>query len=304
MNNAISPSQHAERFEFDVLRCPNCASRIDGSLTCSGCSIRFEDEGGVLNLLPSNLDGVKRGEDTVFAANSAELLKSKGRPWRRIINRHEISRFDMEIVDNLPRGRFLELGGETCFASALYKSVYPDSIVYGSDVSPNSLRNVAVPTCKLFPAQPDFLIAVDAECLPFNDATFDAVFCLTMIHHLPHPTKMMNEIVRVLRPGGRFIGIDHSVPQHFRWLFRETAQERAAAHDIQERVLSYDDWVSIVGPSRIPLTSIKIYKSHKYLYTPLTILGAQFVGTLPDSVARRFFPVGIVIDYVKPVLAS
>ncbi len=44
----------------------------------------------------------------------------------------------------------------------------------------------------------------DAETLPFDDGTFDIVYSWGVIHHTPNTPKAATEIVRVLRPGGRF----------------------------------------------------------------------------------------------------
>lgn len=43
----------------------------------------------------------------------------------------------------------------------------------------------------------------DAEALPFNDASFDAVVANFGIHHVPRPGIALAEAHRVLRPGGR-----------------------------------------------------------------------------------------------------
>lgn len=51
----------------------------------------------------------------------------------------------------------------------------------------------------------------DAGLMPFDDASFDAVVCFTMLHHVPSPQlqdKVFAEVVRVLRPGGVFAGSD------------------------------------------------------------------------------------------------
>lgn len=48
---------------------------------------------------------------------------------------------------------------------------------------------------------------VDAEVLPFEDATFDVVYSWGVIHHSEHPELILEEIRRVLRPGGKFIGM-------------------------------------------------------------------------------------------------
>lgn len=43
----------------------------------------------------------------------------------------------------------------------------------------------------------------DAQSLPFNDDSFDAVICGFGIIHVPDPHKAMSEMRRVLKPGGR-----------------------------------------------------------------------------------------------------
>jgi ubiquinone/menaquinone biosynthesis C-methylase UbiE len=45
----------------------------------------------------------------------------------------------------------------------------------------------------------------DAESLPFPDASFDLVYSNGVLHHTPHTPRAVNEIQRVLRPGGRAI---------------------------------------------------------------------------------------------------
>jgi len=47
----------------------------------------------------------------------------------------------------------------------------------------------------------------DAESLPFPDASFDLVYSWGVIHHAEHPECIVEEIRRVLRPGGAFIGM-------------------------------------------------------------------------------------------------
>jgi ubiquinone/menaquinone biosynthesis C-methylase UbiE len=47
----------------------------------------------------------------------------------------------------------------------------------------------------------------DAENLPFPDAEFDLVYSWGVIHHSARPEKVIAEIRRTLRPGGRFIGM-------------------------------------------------------------------------------------------------
>jgi ubiquinone/menaquinone biosynthesis C-methylase UbiE len=45
----------------------------------------------------------------------------------------------------------------------------------------------------------------DAESLPYDDATFDLVVGHAVLHHIPDVEMAMREVLRVLRPGGRFV---------------------------------------------------------------------------------------------------
>lgn len=42
----------------------------------------------------------------------------------------------------------------------------------------------------------------DASRLPFDDNTFDAVTCIEALEFMPDPVRSLEELVRVLRPGG------------------------------------------------------------------------------------------------------
>ena len=46
------------------------------------------------------------------------------------------------------------------------------------------------------------LAKMDVKKLELPDASFDAVFSNTILHHIPEPAAMLREAARVLRPGG------------------------------------------------------------------------------------------------------
>jgi ubiquinone/menaquinone biosynthesis C-methylase UbiE len=48
----------------------------------------------------------------------------------------------------------------------------------------------------------------DAAALPFADAAFDAVVTRLSVHHFDRPSRVFEEIFRVLRPGGSFVIAD------------------------------------------------------------------------------------------------
>lgn len=50
-----------------------------------------------------------------------------------------------------------------------------------------------------------FLVAADADSLPFADNTFDAVISLTLLQNMPNPKETVFEMTRVTEKGGRVI---------------------------------------------------------------------------------------------------
>lgn len=46
------------------------------------------------------------------------------------------------------------------------------------------------------------IVQSDAQCLPFEDKTFDVVILFEAIYYLPHPEKFLSECKRVLRKNG------------------------------------------------------------------------------------------------------
>ncbi|MBK9249262.1 MAG: class I SAM-dependent methyltransferase [Ignavibacteria bacterium] len=45
----------------------------------------------------------------------------------------------------------------------------------------------------------------DAENMPFDDNSFDAVYSFGVIHHTPNIQKTIEETYRILKPGGQAI---------------------------------------------------------------------------------------------------
>jgi SAM-dependent methyltransferase len=46
---------------------------------------------------------------------------------------------------------------------------------------------------------------LDAEALPYGDASLGALVLFDVLHHLPSPRRFFAEAIRVLRPGGRLV---------------------------------------------------------------------------------------------------
>jgi len=62
---------------------------------------------------------------------------------------------------------------------------------------------------------PQVDVVGDAHALPFDEATFDCIICAEVLEHLHTPTQAIDEMYRVLKPGGRIILTTRFMfPQH------------------------------------------------------------------------------------------
>tara|TARA_Y200000002_G_scaffold320272_1_gene280008 strand:- start:652 stop:1434 length:783 start_codon:yes stop_codon:yes gene_type:complete len=64
----------------------------------------------------------------------------------------------------------------------------------------NKLKHLAYTTCDLESPLAD--VKADICDLPFADASFDWILCNHVLEHIPNDTKAMQELYRVLKPGG------------------------------------------------------------------------------------------------------
>jgi ubiquinone/menaquinone biosynthesis C-methylase UbiE len=73
--------------------------------------------------------------------------------------------------------------------------------VTGIDLSPQSLQ-VAQRYFTLLGLKAELRVS-NAEAMDFGDAMFDVVYSFGVLHHTPDIKQALNEVYRVLRPGGR-----------------------------------------------------------------------------------------------------
>lgn len=103
-------------------------------------------------------------------------------------------------------GRVLELGVGTGLALSRYAQHL--SIV-GIDLSPEMLEVARKRVADENLTHVEALLEMDAGALEFPDASFDLVVVMYTITVVPHPDQVMDEVARVLRPGGRAFFVSH-----------------------------------------------------------------------------------------------
>ncbi|MBX7219843.1 MAG: class I SAM-dependent methyltransferase [Blastocatellia bacterium] len=107
-------------------------------------------------------------------------------------------------------GNVLEIGGGTGVNLQYYQGLA--SLVL-TDPDPLMIEQAER---KLRPgAFPVRFEVVSAEALPFPDGSFDTVVATLVFCTIPQPAKALAEIRRVLRPGGKFLFMEHVRPRPF-----------------------------------------------------------------------------------------
>ena len=126
-------------------------------------------------------------------------------------------------------------GGTGALAEALAGRVAEVTV---SDISEPMLAHVAAPARA---------VVARAEQLPFPDHSFDLVACVRALHHVDSPTRALDEMARVVRPGGRIVIedflADPDPDRARRWeeieRLRDTGHRRlVAAGEVRSRLLA------------------------------------------------------------------
>lgn len=121
------------------------------------------------------------------------------------------------IRDGISDGRLriLDVGCGTGVFAARIREALPQAKVWGVDLVAAMLARGR----SRWLAERGHVAPVqgDSERLPFPDGVFDVVTCTNSFHHYPHQQRAVNEMHRVLRPGGRLILVDGSRDGPWGW---------------------------------------------------------------------------------------
>ncbi|MDX8388540.1 MAG: malonyl-ACP O-methyltransferase BioC [Ghiorsea sp.] len=97
----------------------------------------------------------------------------------------------------------LDIGCGTGFFTRLLAEKYKKTNIYAADLSENMVKHTKKEHARRWPWQGKYHHAVsDAVSLPFKDGSFDLVTSNLAMQWVPEPEKMMQEMRRVLAPGG------------------------------------------------------------------------------------------------------
>lgn len=131
--------------------------------------------------------------------------------WRRTARRYQLetayreallaSDAETVLAQSRSKARVLDCGIGCGSLSIALNSIQPDHIAYhGIDMSSEMLAvaNVAMRQAGLSP----HLNQANVLSIPYADRSFDFVMAAHVLEHLPEPQRALNEMIRVLKPGG------------------------------------------------------------------------------------------------------
>lgn len=136
------------------------------------------------------------------------------------------------------------------------------SQVIATDLTPQILQHAGAYFAELGLGNIETMSA-DAEELPFADSSVDIVTCRIAPHHFPHPARFIDEVTRVLRPDGRFVLVDSTVPEGEAGLFFNRFEKlRDPSH---VRSLTIGEWDGLIGGAGLTISVVETFtKRHDF----------------------------------------
>ena len=117
-------------------------------------------------------------------------------------------RFVVQKAGDPGKGLVLDLATGTGDIASLTNRSHPDALVIGADFSFNMLLEAA----KRFGDQPISWQSCDANVLPYKDNSFESVTFGYLLRNVDDSLRVLQEVRRVLKPGGRVVCLDTTPP--------------------------------------------------------------------------------------------
>lgn len=127
----------------------------------------------------------------------------------------------------------------------------------------------------------------DAENLPFADNSFDVVYSFGVLHHTPNTQKAIDEVFRVLKPGGKIVIMLYhknslhvwlGIPLFSLWKIVKNTKSALARRSLLE------DWVRVYDGGENPLGKAYSKPEAGQMFTRFK----NRTYTFCDSYRRRF----------------
>ncbi|PYP86055.1 MAG: hypothetical protein DMF61_14570 [Blastocatellia bacterium AA13] len=197
----------------DTLRCPGCEGGLvfgddasgrdaEGSLSCMECGSEFDVINGIPRMLLPEMRDALAGKETRIDTRQIETAQSFGFEWTHFPDMYvEWNRNFLDYMKPLEpsffqRKKVLDAGcgsGRHAFYAAQYGAE-----VWAVDIGP------AAEVARRNAGGSDSVHVVQADLnnLPFAPESFDFIYSIGVLHHLPEPEAAFRNLLRYLKPGG------------------------------------------------------------------------------------------------------
>lgn len=241
---------------LDLLRCPETGGplvAVTAGLAGPGGHIYPFTPSGVPLFASASASADARRQETHYNAVASAYEANLRYPHTRAYLVH----LDQAVLDAFGArrvGTVAEICCGTGEAFTLLAGRYDRGI--GVDISPVMLDRAVT----AHRGEPVAFVQGDATRLPLADAAFDAVVMLGGIHHVSDRAALFSEIVRILRPGGRFIYREPvSDLAIWRWLRAVIYRISPMLDPESERPLTWAETVPVLARTGFEIESWKTY---------------------------------------------
>ena len=145
------------------------------------------------------------------------------KPWNEWNKGPPIPFVEKELLSKIKCGLVLDLGCGTGRGIARFKSYGWESV--GVDVVLQTQRILGVGN----------FVKADAQFLPFQDETFDAIMIAQVLHHIPQPRLVLSESKRCLKRNG-FMLIGENIEDNYLLKFSRSLYP---SHDGMKTICDY-----------------------------------------------------------------
>ena len=189
----------------EIVACPKCKGLLQetsGEMICHRCQKSYPIREGIPIFVESTTQDEK-GQEKIFGSWAERDLIDARIDHLEYPNTFQDLRKKRYMDSlNLSKGDFVLDIGTYNGAFLRYLERKNNVIGFGIDISFRCAKHAA--NCNGNEYSNQFYVA-KADELPFSDNSFDAVLCIGILEHLPKPESCIEEVLRVLKPGGKVI---------------------------------------------------------------------------------------------------